>query len=320
MRTGIDRRYRILFTALLAILTIFAGGKSAALSADGGKVIEGATMRSDMLGKEIRYTVYLPPDYDSSSRTYPVFYLLHGGGSPDLDTDWVHKGEINYVMDKGIRDGRITPMIVVMPDGRREPETEAPNYFATYYMNDADGKFMWADMFIEEFIPFIEKEYRVRTTPGPKRGIGGLSMGGYGGLLYSMQHPGMFAVTLALSPGMYTEEQILDFPQREFDRRYGKGFGAIGLEGKERLTEDYRMNHPLALMRVVDKDDLKKLRIFIDCGAEDRFDAGSFEMHHYLKEQGVGHYFTIRPGQHNWTHWREGIVKAMEYASAIFHR
>ncbi len=85
--------------------------------------------------------------------------LLHGGG--DNDTAWVHLGEINHIMDKGIAEGRITPMIVVTPDGGRNKE----NYPLTYYMNDADGQYRWADMFIEEFIPFIEKAFYSQCKP-----------------------------------------------------------------------------------------------------------------------------------------------------------
>ncbi len=276
-----------------------------------GKVIESATMPSSILGKDVQYTVYLPPDYDASTRTYPVFYLLHGGG--DDDTAWVHLGDINRIMDKGIAEGKIVPMIVVTPDGRRNPE----NYPLTYYMNDADGSYRWADMFIQEFIPFFEKEYRVRKSL-EVRGIGGLSMGGYAGLMFSMLYPDMFPVTVALSAGMYDIDQIVAFSEGDFDRRYARGFGALGKTGKDRITEQFYKQHPLGIMHRVDVEDLKKLNIFMDCGAEDRFDVGNFEMHTFFKKNNVPHVFTIRTGEHEWKYWREGIKKGMEFASKVF--
>jgi len=58
-----------------------------------GKVIEQKTVKSAILGKEVKYTVYLPGDYDYSQRTYPVVYLLHG--YTDDNTGWLQFGEIN---------------------------------------------------------------------------------------------------------------------------------------------------------------------------------------------------------------------------------
>lgn len=48
-----------------------------------GRVQEGLTIASQILGKPIRYTIYLPDDYDTSVRSYPVVYLLHGNRADD---------------------------------------------------------------------------------------------------------------------------------------------------------------------------------------------------------------------------------------------
>lgn len=302
-----------LFSVVLAIAVFFCATAAAADGYPRGKVIEGAVMPSKILNRDVRYTIYLPPDYDASSRTYPILYLLHGGG--DDDTVWVHYGEVDHAADKGIAEGVVTPMIIVTPDGRRFPE-DTPR---TYYMNDADGKYRWADMFMEEFIPFIENEYRVRKNWVP-RAIGGLSMGGYGALMFSMQNPGMFSATIALSSGIYTVDQIVAFDEHNFNRRYGPGFGAMGKTGLDRLTEDYYKKHPLGLMQRMKDEDLRKLNLYIDCGAEDRFDAGNFELHHFLMGKKIPHVFGIRTGLHEWQFWREGIGKGLEFASSAFHR
>lgn len=300
--------------ALFVCLACFAVGlvHSADTNYPKGRVIESAIMPSKILGHDIQYTVYLPPDYDASKRTYPIFYLMHGGG--DDDTAWVHLGEIAHIMDQGIAEGRITPMIVVTPDGRRKFKTRPRAYF----MNDADGNYSWADMFFQEFMPFVEKEFRVRQWM-EARAIGGLSMGAYAALAYTFQNPGMFSATVALSAGIYTEEQVIEFSQQDYDERYGPAFGAVGKEGKDRITEHYYTKHPLGIMKSLKPEDWKKMKLFLDCGAEDRFDEGYAELHSYLKKAGVPHYYTIRPGEHVWDFWRTGIVKGMEFATAAFH-
>ena len=92
-----------------------------------GKIIEQITLASNILNKEVKYTIYLPPDYTYSDRTYPVVYLLHG--YTDDNTGWLQFGEINRYADRAIAEGIIPPMIIVMPNG-----------YSIFYINSYDGK------------------------------------------------------------------------------------------------------------------------------------------------------------------------------------
>ena len=71
-------------------------------------------------------------------------------------------------------------MIIVTPDG-----------FTSFYINTADGKLNYEDFFIKELIPHIEKTYKVKAEKR-FRGIAGLSMGGYGALMYALKYPNLF--------------------------------------------------------------------------------------------------------------------------------
>ena len=126
-------------------------------------------MKSDLLKMERNYAVYLPPDYDTSERSYPVLYLLHGSG--DDHTGWVQFGEVAHIADAAIAKGSATPMIIVMPDA----QTGKLGYF-----NQVNWPY--EDHFFEEFIPHVEKTYRIK---GQKRyrAIAGLSMGGGGSFM-----------------------------------------------------------------------------------------------------------------------------------------
>ena len=79
-----------------------------------GKVFDNLSLKSKILNMDRKYAIYLPPDYETSQRSYPVLYLLHGGG--DDQTGWVQFGEVQNITDKAIKDGSATPMIIVMPD------------------------------------------------------------------------------------------------------------------------------------------------------------------------------------------------------------
>eukprot|EP01136_Pigoraptor_vietnamica_P033216 Opistho-1_new@95855 len=124
---------------LLCSLTVFFSQAQST-----GKVYETKTVKSAIMGKDVHYTVYLPADYETSSRNYPVVYLLHG--YTDDNTGWLQFGEINRYADKAIAEGVIPPMIIVMPDAD-----------STWYINSYDGKEKYEDFFVKEFMPSIEK-------------------------------------------------------------------------------------------------------------------------------------------------------------------
>jgi len=150
-------------------------------SAQTSKVYDHLTMLSEILKMERSYAVYLPPDYEHSERSYPVLYLLHGHG--DDQTGWIQFGEVQHFADKAIREGKATPMIIIMPNGDE-----------TYkgYFNDPQNEWRYEDFFFEEFLPYIESIYRIR---GEKkyRAIAGLSMGGGGTFMYALHHPELFS-------------------------------------------------------------------------------------------------------------------------------
>jgi enterochelin esterase-like enzyme len=169
------KRILILVFACFSQVLLFPQLQSQSEYCAMGKVIEGKNMPSKILNMAINYSVYLPPDYDISTRSYPVVYLLHGHS--DNETAWVQYGEVQLTLDRGIANRDFPPMIVVMPDAK-----------VTWYVNDFSGNNRYEDMIFEEFIPYIDKTYRTRTNK-EYRAVSGLSMGGYGSLIWSLHHP-----------------------------------------------------------------------------------------------------------------------------------
>jgi len=278
-----------------------------------GRVEEGRTAPSAVLGKEVRYSVYLPPDHDGSRRAYPLIYMLHGGES-GTDTDWFRFGRLNVLLDRLTAEGRIPACIVVSPNAQRD-EANRNN---TYYMNDADGRFRWEDMFFADFMPFIERTHRV--IPGRDgRAIAGLSMGGYGALAYALRHPGTFLGAAGLSAAFRTDAQITAMDQPGYDRRYGMAWG-MGLTGEARLNEPYRAYSVLDMVDRLPVATLRATPFYLDCGAEDRFFDGQAILHQKLRDRDVPHVFMIRPGRHDWDYWRSGSEGALLFLAHLFQR
>lgn len=297
--------------ALTGFETIHAQTPSYLQAEDGsgdpprGRVVEGQSVSSDLLGREIPYSVYLPPGYDRSQRSYPVVYLLHG--FTDDETAWVQFGEVQRAADRGIADRTIPPMVIVMPDAD-----------STWYINDAAGAEPYEDAMFREFIPAVEETYRIRSE-AQFRGVAGLSMGGYGTLVWAMRHPDRFAAAAAFSAGIYTEEAMRTMPWERYRDPFATVFGG-GEDPETRITEHFREHSPLHFARTASVDSLRSVRWYIDCGDDDFLYEGNSRLHMILRDRDVPHEYRVRDGAHNWTYWRGHIGKGLAFIGESFHR
>lgn len=270
-----------------------------------GKVLESLTMKSEIMGKEVRYSVFLPAGYDVSERRYPVVYLLHG--YTDDETGWIQFGEANIIAQDAINARKIPPMILVMPDGG-----------VSFYINDYKGMVRWEDMFVKEFIPYIDRTYRTRPEK-QYRGIAGLSMGGYGSLVNAMRHPDLFTACAAFSAGVWTDEQMVSHPQERWDREYGKLYGE-NLRGRDRLTDHWKQYSVINMAETQPASQLKKVRYWIDCGDDDFLTIGNATLHILMTRRRIPHEYRVRDGAHSWVYWRNGLEKGLEFIGSDFHR
>jgi len=152
--------------------------------------------QSKTLGRMRRMHVYFPPGYENGKASYPVFYLLHGGG--DCDDSWTSVGRANFILDNLLATGQAKPMIVVMPAG----------HVSTHMDMRSMGADVASDPFsndlLNDVIPYVEQHYRV-VADAQYRAIAGLSMGGIQTLNVSLTHPGFFGYVGVFSSGWFGE-------------------------------------------------------------------------------------------------------------------
>lgn len=267
--------------------------------AQSGRVFDDLSLNSEILGGERKYALYLPPDYDSSKRRYPVLYLLHGSG--DDQTGWVQFGEVHRIANRAVASGQATPMVIVMPDA----DTGRRGYF-----NSPDGEWRYEDFFFEELIPHIEKTYRVKTDQ-QYRSVAGLSMGGGGAFIYALHRPEMFSSSapLSASTGFRTLERV-----KEIYSRRGQEYTL------EEIATHHKTHNVLDLLEAVPVDDVKKVRWYIDCGDDDFLYEGNSLVHIAMRKKEIPHEFRIRDGAHDWTYWRDALPTVLEFVSGAFHQ
>jgi enterochelin esterase-like enzyme len=249
---------------------------------------------------ERKYAVYLPPDYETSQRSYPVLYLLHGGG--DDQTGWVQFGEVHHITDRAIRDGKATPMIIVMPDA---------NTGQRGYFNDIKGEWRYEDFFFEEFMPYIEKTYRIKRDKR-YRAVAGLSMGGGGSFIYALRHPELFSSACPLSAS--TGPLTLESTKESLKRMNVTTASDAEVEGY------YKRQSVLELINNVSDDNKKAVRWYIDCGDDDFLFEGNSLAHIAMRKKEIPHEFRIRDGGHSWNYWRTALPDVLGFVSEAFHQ
>lgn len=160
-------------------------------------VLKSETITSTAMNMTVKYSVWLPPTYDSN-KSYPVLYLLHGAESDypqynlydatNAHTAWLDKGNMSSLATRYVKDGGEL-FIIVSPNG-------CPDGQNVFYM---DGQYKYGTFFLEEFIPHVEQKYHGNG----KRAIAGLSMGGFGTLYHCFLHPEMWTYAYAMSPATW---------------------------------------------------------------------------------------------------------------------
>jgi enterochelin esterase-like enzyme len=272
--------------------------------------LEEHSFASAVLGRDLRYAVYLPAGYAGSRLRYPVFYLLHGRG--DNLASWAR---VKPELDALIAAGLVPPLVAVLPDA---PSSQRGNYFVDSEYTGADQPGARVETaLLTELLPHVEATYRVHADRAG-RAVGGYSMGGYGALRYALAHAELFAGALVLSPAVYTPLPPADSSAREF--------GAFGRGADLFVDEVYqRQNYP-ALLESFAATGLT-LRLFIAVGDDeyknpdpaDHLHDIDLEAHlvfnRVARIPGISAEFRVLDGGHGWDVWTPAFVQGARYLS-----
>ncbi len=258
------------------------------------------SLDSRILGHPVAYCILLPPSYDAEkARRYPVLYFLHGLG--DDEQMFLHSGGFNLVEDLW-EQHQLGEFLIATPAAG-----------SSFYINSRDGARRYEDFFVQEFLPTIEKRYRTRAGRA-FRGVGGISMGGYGALHLAFRHPELFGSVSAQSAALIEKLPHITAAGPRLSARtqvLGDVFGSPP------DPQFWDRNNPLVLGR---KAELAGLRIYFDCGSEDDygFDDGAEALDKVLASRRIPHEFHLYPGGHNWTYFSEHLPASLKFHSRAF--
>ena len=234
-------------------------------------VIHQHTYRSKALGRLRELVVYTPPGYDQQGNArFPTLYLQHGSG--DNQATWTVHGKAHWILDNLLAQGHAKAMVVVMMDGHaavggaeRGPQTNTA---------------LFERDLLEDVMPFIETNYRVKTDAA-SRAIAGLSMGGGQALSIGLRHLDRFAWVGGFSFGSALAEK-----------------SAIA----EALAQPEAVNQRLKLL-------------WIGCGKDDFLFKSNTDFIALLKEKNICHEWHATAGNHSWPVWRGYLA---DFAPLLF--
>lgn len=221
---------------------------------------------STVTGARRKAVVYLPPYY-SSDRKYPVLYLLHGLGGNEWE--WSSYVHADTIIDNLIADGKATPMIVVMPNGRALADDRPPPPDKTYSPQNAGGFAKFERDLLDCLIPAIQSKYSASTNR-EQRALAGLSMGGGQSLNFGLNHLDTFAWIGGFSSAPNTR------PPAEL------------------------VPNPAAA-----REQLKLL--YLSCGNKDGLISVSQGFHTYLKQQNIPHIWNVDGHGHDRETWGSNL-------------
>jgi enterochelin esterase family protein len=248
--------------------------------------------QSIVLRRDRRLHVYTPPGYESGQQKYPVFYLLHGAG--DCDDSWTSVGRAGFIMDNLIAAGKAKPMIVVMPAGHTT---------ASGGGRSAGGRDDFADEFVTDIMPYVEKTYRV-LTDRPHRAIAGLSMGGGQTLNISVAHLDKFAYIGVFSAGVFG---IVPGGRGRATPEAPAASAAAAPAVAPVAASTWEQEHLADLDNASRKKGVRLL--WFGTGVEDGLMPTTKATVAMLEKHGFAPVFKESPGAHTWINWRNYLAE-----------
>jgi enterochelin esterase-like enzyme len=221
-----------------------------------------------------RLFIYTPPGYEHSSARYPVLYLLHGAGSDE--SSWSETGRVNVILDNLTADGKLKPLVVVMPYGYAYMPG-SPQAAGTDAMKRQRAGFN-RDL-IDDVIPLVQANYRVYTDR-EHRAVAGLSLGGGQALGAGLSHPELFSRVAGFSPAL----GAVTSPEAG-----GLDFRALVADA-ERVNREYKL-------------------LWVGCGTDDTLYNSVRAFAEMLKTSGVKYTFQSTGGAHTWLNWRRYLAE-----------
>lgn len=257
-----------------------------------GKDYETVTFSPAHLGgMQVSFNVILPQDYATTTRRFPVLYLLHG--YTGHYSDWATKTRL-------VEYAKPYEEIIVTPEGEN----------GWYVDNYSNPKLDWQSYIIDDLIPYVDAHYRTLASRD-HRAIAGLSMGGYGALLLGLKYHQLFAAAASLSGVPASAEPAFEeaLPKDSAIRKtIEDDFGPLDNPAR-------RANDPFEIVREIPVTEIPDL--YLAVGSSDSLLRMNRDFVQILSEYRLRYHYCEVPGAHEWPVWDSQIQRVLALQAAV---
>jgi putative tributyrin esterase len=276
----------LLSLALFVIVQTGFAQTPPSAKADLSPRVQDRSFHSKSLDRDMHYLIVLPLGYHKSQQRYPVFYLLHG---------WAGDYKNWVTLTRLVEYSQPYPMVIVTPEARN-----------SWYVNSATvpGD-RFEDYIADDLVHEIDAHWRTIASPRG-RSIAGLSMGGYGSILFGLKHAGLFLAVGSVSgalDGPAGVEKVMPDLRESADRAYGPPDSATRVD-----------NNIYSLLAQADGRKIPYL--FLECGAEDPFLASNRKLAAALSAKNISYEYHEYPGAHTWEFWDSSLPMMLKVIAA----
>jgi len=239
-------------------------------------------LRSAVLSRETLYSIVLPAGYEGCAARYPVLYLLHGWNGDHRN--WI-------TLTALVRYAAQYPMIVVTPNGQN-----------SWYVNaETSTSERFHDHIVPELITEVDAQFRTIAAPH-RRAIAGLSMGGYGAVLFALKHPDLFGVAGSIS-GAFDAPRGIESVLPDVLPSIGAAFGVPS-------STTRRENDVFELVKQAPLSPLPYF--YLCCGASDPLAGSNRRFIASLAAHKILFEYHEQPGEHTWQFWDDALPPLLD--------
>ena len=274
---------------IAALACLFALPLAAQSKGVTGETVESHSFFSPALQRNMPYEVVLPAGYSGSQERYPVLYLLHGWQGDE--TNWVSLTHL-------VEDASAYKLIVVTPRARN-----------SWYVNSATrAKDRYADYVSQDLTAEVDAHFRTIASEH-ERAVAGLSMGGYGAMLFSLRHPGAFAFAASIS-GAFAGPSGIEKVMPQLKPSTDEAFGVATSDAR-------RQNDVDGLIESADRT--LQPYFFLECGTSDPLLPSNRRVVAELSSHRFAYEYHELPGAHTWSFWDGALPAMLEVLSRKMH-
>ncbi|MFK7937689.1 MAG: alpha/beta hydrolase-fold protein [Saprospiraceae bacterium] len=200
-----------------------------------------------------RIWLYLPPDYASSNKQYPVIYMHDAQNLFDRNTSFAGEWEVDESLNALFENGDEGAIVVGIENGGANRINELTSWTNAQYGGGQGA--IYADFVVNNLKPYIDANYRTR----PEReftAVAGSSLGGLMSLYMAIEHQNVFSKAGVFSPSFWWSNQVYEHVRNKGKQADMRIYFVAGEQESQDMIPDMRSMYNVLLGEGFEEEEL----------------------------------------------------------------